>query len=288
MVSDENPGILVDDAIRLMAGKSYGFRALETIKAKGYAEPVPIFEPLTPLQRRWGHMKPNFVGRGKELLQLTGIACEVALATAPPSRLVLISGVSGVGKSTFVVHSIEKIKEAMHVMKKRIFITKHVSRECDALTPFGSFGSILLDAILREKALGEDSHAKCSVSLPSEDRGNEGGPFATGSHGGISRATKAQVADRLSALCCELNAPYEFADLIGQHLMKLDLRPYLDVSDMSNSQSHSNDTSLVNLGHSSGVLETLISPLSRSMTCTLQMICHGKLFRNYLTSRRTS
>jgi class 3 adenylate cyclase len=121
MVSDENPGILVDDSIRVMACKSYGFRALEAIKAKGYAEHVPIFEPLTPLQRRWGHTEPHFVGRGKELLDLKGIACGMAHSTAAPSKLVLISGVSGVGKSTLVVHAIDKIKEAMHVMKKRIF-----------------------------------------------------------------------------------------------------------------------------------------------------------------------
>jgi hypothetical protein len=122
-----------------------------------------------------------------------------------------------------------------------------VSRECDVLTPFGSFGSILLDAILREKALREEGYVKCSVSLPSGDRGNESGPIATGSYGGLlSRAAKAQVADRLSALCCELNAPYEFAYLIGQHLMKLDLRPYLDTSNMLNGQSGANDTSLVN------------------------------------------
>lgn len=244
MVSGDNPGILVDDTIRLMADKSYGFRALNSIKAKGYADPVPIFEPLTPLQRRWGRMKPNFVGREKQLIELKAVACSMVQSPSP-SKLVLLSGVSGVGKSTLVVHSIEQIKEAMRLMKKRIFITKHVSRECDVLTPFGSFGSILLDAMLREEVLVEENHMNSSATLLTTAPGNVDGPIVH-SNDGISVLNKSKVADRLATLCCELSAPADFAELIGQHLLKLDLRPYLDASKISTNQHRSTDTSLVN------------------------------------------
>lgn len=53
MGSPQNPGILVDDAVRMMADRSYGFNALPPVKAKGYSEPVPIYEPLSPLERSW-------------------------------------------------------------------------------------------------------------------------------------------------------------------------------------------------------------------------------------------
>ena len=53
MCLPQNPGILVDDAVRLVADRSFGFNALSPVAAKGYADLVPIFEPLSPLERSW-------------------------------------------------------------------------------------------------------------------------------------------------------------------------------------------------------------------------------------------
>ena len=253
MTSTKNPGILVDNAIRLMAYKSYGFRALHPVEAKGYTEPVPIFEPLSPLQRRGGCIKPNFVGRRRELGELKSIASHMALSsTNAPSRLILVSGISGLGKSTLVVHAIEEIRQTLRILKKRIVVTKYVSRESDILTPFGAFGAILLDAMASEEILGDDRSVNSIGSFISNDRRSDGTGMTNssrswGSHDGVSISAKSRIADRLSALCNEFNAPPEFAELVGQHLLQIDLQSHLNAGEKDkNNDDKRTNISLVN------------------------------------------
>jgi hypothetical protein len=136
MASKMNPGILVDNNVRMMAHRSYGFNALPPVVAKGYAEPVPIFEPLSPLERSWGRIQPNFVGRKDEILKIMGMARDMVLSESP-SKLVLVESKSGMGKSTMVAHCIEHIRKLMGANKHRLIVTKNVSKERDSLVPFG-------------------------------------------------------------------------------------------------------------------------------------------------------
>jgi Adenylate and Guanylate cyclase catalytic domain len=136
MTSPMNPGILVDNRVRMMAHRSYGFNALPPVVAKGYAEPVPIFEPLSPLERAWGTIQPNFVGRKEEILKIMGMARDMILNESP-SRIVLVQSRSGMGKTTMVAHSIEHVRKLMGANKHRLVVTKKVSRDSDALVPFG-------------------------------------------------------------------------------------------------------------------------------------------------------
>ena len=143
MASKMNPGILVDNNVRMLAHRSFGFNALPPVTAKGYAEPVPIFEPLSPLERSWGKLQPNFVGRKDEILQIMGMARDMVLKESP-SRLVIVQGKSGMGKSTMVAHTIEHIRKLMGANKHRLIVTKNVSKESDALIPFGWVYCILV------------------------------------------------------------------------------------------------------------------------------------------------
>lgn len=136
MASKMNPGILVDNNVRLMAHRSYGFNALPPVDAKGYAEPVPIFEPLSPLERSWGKLQPNFVGRKEEIMKIMGMARDMVLKESP-SRMVIVQAKTGMGKSTMVAHVIEHIRKLMGTNKHRLVVTKNVSKESDSLVPFG-------------------------------------------------------------------------------------------------------------------------------------------------------
>jgi hypothetical protein len=169
MSSKTNPGILVDNRVRMMANRSYAFNALPPVKAKGYAEPVPIFEPLSPLERMWGRILPNFVGRKNEIMKVMEMARDIMLAKESPSKLVIIEGESGMGKTTMVAHCIEHIRKLMGANKHRLIVTKNISKQSDSLVPFGAFRAILLDVLDKFRASNDDksyiSGASCYSSL---------------------------------------------------------------------------------------------------------------------------
>jgi Adenylate and Guanylate cyclase catalytic domain len=136
MASQTNPGILVDNTVRMMANRCYGFNALPPVIAKGYSEPVPIFEPLSPLERVWGRILPNFVGRKAEIMLIMGMARDMVLRDSC-SKMVLVESKSGMGKTTMVAHCIEHIRKLMGANKRGLIVTKNVGKESDALVPFG-------------------------------------------------------------------------------------------------------------------------------------------------------
>ena len=123
MSSKMNPGILVDNRVRMMAHRSYGFNALPPVVAKGYVEPVPIFEPLSPLERAWGRIQPNFVGRKKEIMEIMGMARDMILSESR-SKFVILESRSGMGKTTTITHCIEHIRKLMGANKHRLVVTK--------------------------------------------------------------------------------------------------------------------------------------------------------------------
>ena len=120
-----------------MASRKYAFNALPPVNAKGYSEPVPIFEPLSPLERSWGRIQPNFVGREPEIKALMGMARAIVSSDEPHSRLVFVASQSGMGKSTMIAHAIEHIRNLIGDDTRRLVITKHVGKESSSLLPFG-------------------------------------------------------------------------------------------------------------------------------------------------------
>lgn len=136
MSSKTNPGVLVDNRVRMMSNRSFGFNALEPVKAKGYSEPVPIFEPLGAIERKWGRILPNFAGRKAEILNVMKITVDM-LRSRSPSRMIMIESKNGVGKTAMVAHAIEHIKRRIGKDNKRLIVLKNASTETDALVPFG-------------------------------------------------------------------------------------------------------------------------------------------------------
>lgn len=147
MASESNRSILVDDKVRSMAGKAYTFSALPPVKAKGYQDPVPIFEPLDPSHRGFGRkLTSNFVGRETELNILDDLAQELIAATNSPAKFVWMSGPTGIGKTTLSVHAIDNFRKTALQSRKALFVTKHVSKGGDSLVPFRYVDNIVITA----------------------------------------------------------------------------------------------------------------------------------------------
>ena len=65
--------------------------------------------------------------------------CKLALEMSKddcPSKIVFVWGESGSGKSSFIVHAIDKARRALLTNRKRIVITRNISSEGDWLVPF--------------------------------------------------------------------------------------------------------------------------------------------------------
>ena len=144
MASKDNPGILVDHHVRKLASRTYAFNALSPVKAKGYADLVPIFEPLSPLDRTWGRVDPNFVGRMDEIQKMINIAKDMASMKHVVPKIVMVSGSSGTGKSAIIVQAIEHIGRMMRPLRsKKFLVAKHVGKEQDSLIPFATIKQIV-------------------------------------------------------------------------------------------------------------------------------------------------
>ena len=52
MASKENTGVLVDEAVQSHAKAKFRFRSHSEVTAKGYAKPVPTFEPLDSINQK--------------------------------------------------------------------------------------------------------------------------------------------------------------------------------------------------------------------------------------------
>jgi class 3 adenylate cyclase len=236
MCSAQNPGILVDDAVRIKAGKAYSFKSLAPVTAKGYCEPVPIFEPLSSLERRWGRIG-HFVGRKEETTQILDIA-RVMTSQPSPSKMIFVAAESGTGKSTLVIHAVEQLRRIMSRGRRKFIIAKHVCRESDLLVPFSMFRSVLIDILAEVELQGDDKSSRSGGS-------RSGGTSTLGSscsildwdvkshQSALSRASRASTTSssrdhvsRILAVCDELNAPPEFVELIGHHLLGADLGTY--------------------------------------------------------------
>ena len=130
MIAPENRGVLVDDSVRLRAGKEFSFDALPPVKAKGYDNAVLIFEPLTTKERRWGKLDRHFVGRDEEMNVIADTATEIAEADeTKASKIILISGGAGQGKSSLLVQSLAVTRKLLRVRHKQIIVQETLERK---------------------------------------------------------------------------------------------------------------------------------------------------------------
>jgi hypothetical protein len=113
MASKENRGILVDEAIRQQADQRFAFQSLPPVQAKGYDQPVVIFEPsyaATGNKKKKGNFP--FIGRKVELDTILGIASGILDASSmTQSTMVFLMAESGMGKSALGVEAIEQVKK---------------------------------------------------------------------------------------------------------------------------------------------------------------------------------
>jgi hypothetical protein len=135
MCNAHNPGVLVDNRVRLKANKGFSFNALPPVKAKGYSEPVPIFEPLSAAEKRWGKAQRNFVGREEEIALMVRTSKELMYSLGE-SRMLFVQAESGTGKTAVLVQALSKVKKLGGAAKKRIIITRNVSNDGDRMIPF--------------------------------------------------------------------------------------------------------------------------------------------------------
>ena len=135
-VSNFNPGILVDKVVRLLSSDSQiFFKPLPPVKAKGYDEPVPIFEPIRSNESQWGKWNHTFVGRSNEIQQIMQVAKCIALNN-DASKFIFVSAESGSGKSAMITQTTARVRAMTQKMKKRIIVTRHISNEGDSRVPF--------------------------------------------------------------------------------------------------------------------------------------------------------
>lgn len=214
--SDKNEGILVDDAVRKAADDSFDFFTLEPVFAKGYSGLVPIFEPQAAIERRWKSVD-HFVGRGPELEKLVRVAkrqlsqksSRKSLAGKQPN-MALIQAHSGLGKSSFAMQAVERIKKLGTNYRADVTVVRNICRDGEELVPFSVFQKIILDLLmLKDEDREADDDSSLEISALTFDD-------TSIVEGNTSDALQLQ---RLKSLCADMNSlglgPY--SDGIGKN-----------------------------------------------------------------------
>jgi hypothetical protein len=214
----ENPGILVSREVQAKADKVYAFNALAPIKAKGIAEMVTIYEPLYTLERDFGRLLPNFVGRDSEIGEIVDAAKSISEGDGK-ARIFALYGKPGMGKSSASVHALEHIHKTIGTNYGRLFLAKTTCSETDKLVPFGTFSKLLLEVLdfHQGSTTGRRSTRRSVSALDPMD-------FATFSTmGERDKSNLSKHANRLEMIGKEMHAPPEFFELICKQLLGIGL-----------------------------------------------------------------
>lgn len=208
MAHKKNHSLLVDNEIRHKA-RQFNFIAFPPVKAKGYSNLVPVFQPLTAKEARWGREDPDFVGRKKELSKMEQITIDVAEGNCE-SGMTFVYGDSGSGKTSLMVKAIARCRKKLMLRKKSSIVTRNISCDGDKLVPFSLFRSIFRD-LLSEGSKGEESE-RGSIGTDSVQEKLSGSMSSIDSQ-------RASIFERLQELCIQLNAPEGFVEIVGHHLL---------------------------------------------------------------------
>ncbi len=130
-----HPGILINGDVRREAMKWGSFLSFPPMKAKGYKSLVPVFQPLTAKEARWGKVNPVFVGRKEEIRRVCKLAQEMTL-TQSPTKMFFVWGESGSGKSDYLVQTVAWLRKFLVPKKMRVILTRNIGNEGDSLVPF--------------------------------------------------------------------------------------------------------------------------------------------------------
>ena len=139
MASKENNGILVDEAVRTLAGNRFTFKSLPPVQAKGYDKPVPILEPLSAVatQNRKKKSSYPFAGRTEEKRSiLEAVDAMMSHQEDSKSSVVFLMGESGTGKSALCLDIIEDIRKGQPEDDSKIIVAaRSTSTETEQRIP---------------------------------------------------------------------------------------------------------------------------------------------------------
>jgi len=224
MTSKDNPGILVDNTIRQKTCKRFDFLTYAPVKAKGYADLVPVFEPRSLIERQWNVLE-GFVGRENELNILLSIVKQMIKERNPTrAQFVLIDAHSGYGKSCLAMQAMYSIRRIAASHKKEAQVYKGVCEDSEQLIPFAVFRNILLSLLMKH----------------SDDQYDYDSDISSVSGDGLD-AEPAFMSDnlcraRLHDLCKEMKKSEDFVDVVGTYLLGL---PSLPSKDSANGKAPS-------------------------------------------------
>ena len=205
MANPDNRGFLVDGSVKDKAG-SRQFRPLPPVRAKGYADLVPIFEPMQVVERSWKDISSRFVGRGKELAEMITIAEDI-LDSGGPSRFVLVSGEAGAGKSSLWLQTTKQIRDLCVSRALPHLILRNAFSEGDLFVPFSLARPIFLDILVHLQALQDADRDEVSRGLHDSSLG-----LASGSQ-------KGESAESLSVfvrICESAEIPVQYIDIMAR------------------------------------------------------------------------
>ncbi|CAB9510670.1 cyclase type 10 [Seminavis robusta] len=149
MAAKMNKGILVDEQVRAQAGSRFDFKNLPSIKAKGYDNPVAVFEPdLMAAASKKKKSSVPFVGRREERNEIAAIAQEIIEEPDPTrSSMVFLMGECGMGKSALGISILEEVKKAWAKSGRKVIAARSTTTETEQRIPLSSFRKVFLSAI---------------------------------------------------------------------------------------------------------------------------------------------
>ena len=136
MASEDNPGILVDAEVRKQGKNAFVFKSCGSIQAKGYADPVPTFQPLQPIKKSASITSVGVIGRNKEEKVFIDLTRNILERSPTRANMVVLRGEAGVGKTAILNHAAEKIRSFCHLYNQTICVCRASCKMDEELVPF--------------------------------------------------------------------------------------------------------------------------------------------------------
>jgi len=137
MASEDNPGILVDEECYHSSKNAFVFKSCGSIQAKGYADPVPTFQPLQAIQKKSASITSvGVVGRNKEEKVFIDLTRNILERSPTRANMVVLRGEAGVGKTSILNHAAEKIRLFCRLYNRHVCICRTSCKMDEELVPF--------------------------------------------------------------------------------------------------------------------------------------------------------
>lgn len=252
MASQKNPGILVDEAVRLQTTNRYDFNLVSRLMAKGYATLVPIFEPIETPNSNEGKSE-YFVGRKEELSKIIGIVNKIINPGARPAKMVSFRFSDGIRSGGKMDLMTEENNNVLHESPdSQLFVKSKSKSEMIVIVAESGLGksSILFEVTQRiQRLLGMNQKQSLVFRSRCNERENllpfitigrifsvvllqtkklvhhEQSVFPGISQSSISQPPSQNVTkkmSRLQLLCKKINRSPNFAHCIASYVLKLE------------------------------------------------------------------